>query len=808
MMSVLYKVMMITLSSKIVSLRVVCVFLLAFACFAACPKAFAVDAARRVQRVPGDRWMEIDLYWFQQDDIQNSVDKFWDRFAPLYRGVQGYRGVILNVGWTVQYIMDWSGDLNQRIVLPTGSGQARWVAENGPLSGDWQQMQAEWKMRAAQSVNVQRVGYGPWTYGDLRKLAVALRDTGAKRGIPNFKVGTLTYGWTRAYGELAPWAEQHPEAFVSILAGIQKGAYKRGPVFNPGALLHADPRHLGGLPNGIPEGMPAYRAFAAQWGSLSKTVGLDAVMLRDSFGMPVPYQRGGPFGPITPSPEDARRWNANQASLVRETKLANSKALVMMYSNGASAISDWRSNCFDLESIAKQGYLDIFVDQTWAGAWNEAGIRIDKGHFWNNPTLGWTYQLAYMLMHSTMLAGTKVRHYPLVETFDAWESWDVLHTVPHRLRWGIWAYSHASVKTPQGLEFPGGSYISWANQGKRLLGDADVHFLLTNLNAAVEDAYGTTRVYGPTLVYSREAMQWQMDHAAPDNGIKEWIDEQAGSIIKWPLPILSATRIEWLPHVHSDLFILQTPVHLSSAHAEMIANLINGGHPVAIFGSPVGGIDQSLERLVGITGQHATEAVAALHMATASSDANAIAKNVPVTFPTITCLNINHASSQATVIYSIGNSPQLLLNTSHGKRVMAWDPPTFENSTHSPLAKTWGGSAAPYVLAAGSLNFITSQADYLHADGTDMNQTMNVTAWRTSDGEFHLMAAQLEEGLRNDADRSRHVTLVLPASWDIPMFRDVWSAKTYAIHDRRIQIDLNHAQSILLEGGKLSARPR
>ena len=70
------------------------------------------------------------------------------------------------------------------------------------------------------------------------------------------------------------------------------------------------------------------------------------------------------------------------------------------------------------------------------GAWNEVGIR--EGSFWNAPTKGWTYQLAYMLMHAAILADTKVRHYPLVETFDAWESWDVIHSAPERLRWGIW----------------------------------------------------------------------------------------------------------------------------------------------------------------------------------------------------------------------------------------------------------------------------------------------------------------------------------------------------------------------------------
>ena len=162
-------------------------------------------------------------------------------------------------------------------------------------------------------------------------------------------------------------------------------------------------------------------------------------------------------------------------------------------------------------------------------------------------------QLSTMLVHAAT-ADTKVKHYPLVETFDAWESWDVLHTVPERLRWGIWAYSHASVKTPDGIKVPAGSYLSWGNQGKRLLSSADVEFLRSNIDQAVTDASQVTDVYGPTLVYARSASKWQAEHARADQDVKEWLDEQVGSIIKWPVPVLSATRIEWLPRVASDLF--------------------------------------------------------------------------------------------------------------------------------------------------------------------------------------------------------------------------------------------------------------
>ena len=40
---------------------------------------------------------------------------------------------------------------------------------------------------------------------------------------------------------------------------------------------------------------------------------------------------------------------------------------------------------------------------------------------------------------------------------------------------------------------------------------------------------------------------------------------------------------------------------------------------------------------------------------------------------------------------------------------------------------------------------------------------MNLSAWRTRDGTLHLLAANLEEGLRDDADMSRTITLQLPS---------------------------------------------
>lgn len=779
----------------------------ALAAAAAASSAAGHSSERAVVTVPGDRWLEIDLYWFDLNRMQDSVDFFWNRFTPLYRGIAGYVGVILNVGWTVEYIMDWSGNLQQRITLPRGTGEQPWVAETSSLPGSTEQRLEEWKQRFAKPVLVEKRGYGPWTYGDLKRLAEMLRATAEEHGIHRFQVGSLVYAWDHAYGEIAPWAKRHPEAFTAATDSEGNAQIGRSwsRFFNPANALHADPAPLGGLPQGITEGMSVHAAFAAQWGSLSRAVGLDALMLRDSFGFPVPYRRSGPLGDLMPSHQAIQQATAAVSALVRETKLANPRSLLMMYSNAASAVGDWRCNGCDLEQIAKQGHLDIFVDQTWAGAWNEVGVR--QNDFWNNPTLGWTYQLAYTLMHGAILADTRVRHYPLVETFDAWESWDTLHTVPERLRWGMWAYSHAAVKTPNGLIMPHGSYISWANQGKRLLSTEDVDFLSSNLNAAVRDAARTKQVFGPTLVYSRSAMQWQIDHATKDSSIKEWIDEQAGSILKWQTPILSATRLEWLPRVETELPIVQTPSHLQPAELNTLRDMIDRGHPMALFGSFAGGIDPQLLRLVGLREFERSEAQASVHTAQPGEMTGVAVENIPASFPVREVLDTAPATlivklqDFAKIIYSTGSSPNLILKNNAKQKLVLWDPPEFTTPGDQPLLQVWGGSSAPYVLAAAALNALERSAGLLHVLTVDARQTGCMGAWKTADGKVHLLFGNLEEGLRNDADRSRHFTVVTAAAWKNTMWHSMWSDASVPTASG-IDIQLAPDQSILLESEK------
>jgi len=741
--------------------------------------------------------MEIDLYWFNRNNIQGSAEEFWDRYYPLFERVDGWKGVVLNVGWVMDYVMEWKGDLDRQISLPKNMKQWGTFNEQGPLRGSTVEKIALWKKRFPKDRVFTTINYQPWTYGGLKKLAATLRLVASQKyHIPDVKIGTLVIGWESIYdGEKSNFAKIHPNVFL-------KDVYSE-KVVNLEAILNADSCQYGTFPNGIPGGTLFTVFFGKQWGALSEKVGLDAILFRDSFLGSGVYGRTGLYGKIAPAdPSLVERWTRAAADLVKQTKIANPKCIVIGYSNGASGVADWRVNCLDLETIAKEGYLDAWIDQTWAGAWNEVGQR--PYTFWNGQSLGWTYQLAYILTRAAALADTKVHHYVLNETFDAWESWDIIHNAPERLRWGIWAYSHAAVKTPNGLKIPKGNYISWGNQGKSLLTKEDVKFLTMNINEAIDDAHQMTDISGPTIVYNRSAMEWQSRNA-PNLNIKEWIDEQAGSIMKWSVPILSVTRMEYLPKVESDLFIFQTPVHLPVHDKETILNLIKSGKPIAVFGSPAGGVDPEIAESIGIsTKEIATKNIK--YIGSLHYRMDDLFEGLQNTFSIYQPFTVTTISKDADVIYSVDRSPCLCLNSSGNKRVMFWDPPELSvnvngsNSEEGTSLDELLGSPVPWVLTARVLNSMAKSSGQPYVDKIEEYNPVYLAFWKKSDGSYCILAGNLEEGISHQADQSRKLVLHFPESWSkdqLHQIDEIWHGGKQITNDCKLYLFMDQAESKL-----------
>lgn len=177
---------------------------------------------------------------------------------------------------------------------------------------------------------------------------------------------------------------------------------------------------------------------------------------------------------------------------------------------------------------------------------------------------------------------------------------------------GAWAYNHAAFTRTNGSGVsytpPDGQYISWANswsevyrtEGEKhsdqgegsyldrpngLLTRPDVAFLAGALNAAVLSANNIEAVFGPTMVYNRRFLQSMMK-STPDANANEWIDEQAGMLMKFGTPILSVSRLEELGDGSAGGgYLLQNPDAGTSAGAVAhIAGAAKQGRPILLSG--------------------------------------------------------------------------------------------------------------------------------------------------------------------------------------------------------------------------------
>jgi hypothetical protein len=150
--------------------------------------------------------------------------------------------------------------------------------------------------------------------------------------------------------------------------------------------------------------------------------------------------------------------------------------------------------------------------------------------------------------------------------------------------------------------------------------------------------------------------------------------------------------------------------------------------------------------------------------ATLAAEISGITDDLPEAFPTYQWWSKNEAIGEGQAVYNVDGSPALVINTAHGQRAAFWDPPEFSPQPwfSAPLREKLGGSAIPYVLVARVANSFLAQVKALHASEIDPNQAVAVESWGLKNGEVRILAGNLEDGLRDDADLSRHTSLVLP----------------------------------------------
>ena len=660
-----------------------------------------------------DRWVEIDIDWFGAPPWTDRIAAFTSRTLPLFNGADGLRGVCFNIGWLADIVTEWTGNGSQP--LPLRSRRfATWAA---------------------------------LSYADLRRFLAELRESATAQGIGDLTLGVLVAGLGEVvappvtgsmYDLFSDWHDRHPELYPLDISPLP------GPDLDPRVPMVADDYSYATRPAGIRDGDQFPEFFGAQWGAVAKYLGLDLIHLRDGMFGPLLYTRVGPYGTVaSPDPKENRTWTDAVRRLFRACKEAHPDGLVMTYSSGLSGTAEWMAGCVDLETIVADGCLDIFIDQTWGGAWQD---------WWDDTWKGWTFQLAYLLGHGAQIRGGNAeraqpcKQYKLIETWDGWEPWDTLHDTPGKLAWATWAFSHAAVLMPDGRpQVPEGTYISWMNDwNDRLIGPEDVDFLARHLDAAEASAAQLEEVYGPLLVHDAASLHTKAERYPDANG-SEWIEDYVGMALKWASPVLAAARSEWLPARWPEGAYWQLPGGADSlARAEALggpvmaagrADLIDTGL-LAAAGVSLAGTDLPDGYRLGYPSSADLRREDRLHLP----------ERAAVT-----------AAPDATVRYDSRGTPLLV---THGQ-LGYWQPPDLADPGNPLIPHSQIGSVSPYVEAARAMAEGAATAAGVRCEHVAAHEPVTVLCWR-SGGAVHVLLGNLESGWMGDARFERRVTVVLP----------------------------------------------
>lgn len=502
--------------------------------------------ATRVGSQALERWLEIDLSWFQGESQEVLVTTLFDRVEPLWSGSgEGRCGLVLCVGWLLDAALAWDGDPDRAIPCC-----------NGPA-------------------------YEAWTYARLAGLLARMRGEATGRGLGGLRLGLLLSG----YADLSHAAAYDPALRKGRTDrdddqygyNVRGGWFARHPeVRDPRFDLHFCLSRSVDLPAGerLADGSaPSLGALlAARLAAMTQAVGFDAVVLRDCF---LTSNCSQYRGEVTMPPALRQEWTGAIIAFLAELKCLRPDLLTLGYSGYTGQLTAWRATGFDLEAVARAGCLDCWITQTWASAFQD---------YWRADHLGYQPALVNCLVDQAMLAGTPARHFFLVETFDAWEPFESLRDYPGKIDWLIQALGRAGVAMPDGsFARSAGCYISWLNKRNRLLPAEQVDLLRESLGALEAGRALDPRPTGPCLVHDRRSMLALLDHPVPHCRGENY-DLWLSVVARFGVGMLSATRAEWLGRVQPDGAIYPCPADPPAGTVEALLEMLGRGRPVLILG--------------------------------------------------------------------------------------------------------------------------------------------------------------------------------------------------------------------------------
>ena len=135
----------------------------------------------------------------------------------------------------------------------------------------------------------------------------------------------------------------------------------------------------------------------------------------------------------------------------------------------------------------------------------------------------------------------------------------------------------------------------------------------------------------------------------------------------------------------------------------------------------------------------------------------------------------------------------------HGGRrnLSLWDPVPLFDYWYRPLKDLLNGDPTPFALVAATLNRQLAEAGAFGAAVVDTTQSGTIAAWRRSDGTVRMLVGNLEEGLRDDADRSRRMVLNLPTPWQSCRWQSAWGIQPRTVGAEQVRVDLPPQASAL-----------
>ncbi len=667
-----------------------------------------------------DRLLELDI-----DSLGTGVDRdrifeVVGRLAVTWRETSGddVSGLVLNIGWLMDPVLLWSGNGDQRLPL-----------RSQRLSG-WAQQ----------------------SYKTLRDTVTEVRAAAAAHGVPHLRMGILVLGIGEFVNEIVRAPGDSTDESLDGALYQERGEWiKRQPQlypFSPAVTLHgpgldwrkslrADPQVLASRPDGVHDGDSFGELFADQWASFSAFLGLDLLLLRDETTTPVHSGRiDFDGGTATATPEQVTEWTDSLIASTQAIKRASPDTWLCLYSSGLSPTVEARFGRLDIVRVVAEGNIDAWVDQTWGGAWQD---------WWDAGWQGWTFQLSNLLARAALIAegnlrrvGNECRHYPIVQLLDGWEPYDTLHDYPHKLTWGIWAFTHAVVAVGGRHRPVSGHYLAVGNDRTgALISPDDLNTVVGQINAAIRSVQKLEYPLGPVL-HAATATELQQYSAST-----EPTEDAVGFLLKWGLPVITSTTTALAAHQNDESLIVG-PSSVDNAL----------GSPGSLVVSAPNDLQHSAASALGLRVIPESVPVGYRRGISPSTHGGVRAH----AWPYLPVHDVTVPDGGSDIIYDSDDGPLAVANIDS---VLWWFPPTIANGADRRMTHYQIGTADPHYSVARSLSEIHSSQGKLALAGLQVHETVSMHGW-VSAGTVYLLIGNVESGWLGDSRHPRTVHVVLP----------------------------------------------